>query len=653
MTATRGRRSGSARRPASGAARLLSLWSDSALDEVEAADAPRRVGSRSTSSRRTASGRSTTGRSTGGRASGSGSGSRSAGARPPGARSATTRSAGTRTTATRSTAGRSTASGGAGVGAARRTGGSGTRRTVPASARPTARTAASERHDEGRWDDDGGHGDGHRTIRPAYRDGGPDDGVWVDDGPPTPKARSRGAGGGANGRSRTSGASSRRAPARSRAGATRSRSTGAPTRPPARRTATGIRGGPAPSRAGGSRRRVVAEATAGFRPRRRPEPGRGSGRASRRSHPPVTEVGERMAAYLTATFLGLTLFGLVMVLSASAVPSLHQLADSPYYLFKRQAMWAGVGAVAFVVASRIDYRRVRFLAGPSMLVTLALLVAVLVPGLGIAENGSRRWLGVGPLVIQPSELAKLTLIVFVADLLARRERRMDRPELTVRPVMLILVTLSGLIVVQPKLGTPIIMSSVVIMMLFVSGARMRSLFSWVTVAGVAATILAYAAPYRRQRLLAFMDPWKDPFGIGLQSVQSQVGIASGGLYGVGLGASRAKWGFLPFGYTDFIFAVVAEEIGLIGASALIAAFLLIAWLGLRTALGAPDRFGTLLAAGITCWLLVQAFLNIGMVLGVLPITGEALPFISAGGSSLVVTLTAAGLLTSVARRIRT
>jgi len=360
-----------------------------------------------------------------------------------------------------------------------------------------------------------------------------------------------------------------------------------------------------------------------------------------------------MAAYLTATFLGLTLFGLVMVLSASSVSSLHQLADSPFFQFKRQAMWAGVGAVAFIVASRIDYRRVRFLAGPSMLVTLALLVAVLVPGLGIAENGSRRWLGVGPLVIQPSELAKLTLIVFVADLLARRERRMDRPELTVRPVMLILVILSGLIVVQPKLGTPIIMSSVVILMLFVSGARMRSLLSWVTVAGVAATILAYSAPYRRQRLLAFMDPWQDPLGIGMQAVQSQVGIASGGLYGVGLGASRAKWGFLPFAYTDFIFAIVAEEVGLIGASALIGGFLLIAWLGLRTALGAPDRFGTLLAAGITCWLLVQAFLNIGMVLGVLPITGEALPFISAGGSSLVVTLTAAGLLTSVARRIRT
>ncbi|MDH5290178.1 MAG: putative lipid II flippase FtsW, partial [Acidimicrobiia bacterium] len=538
-------------------------------------------------------------------------------------------------------------------GTSRRDGSSGARRTVPATGRPSGRTAVEpERSDRGRLDHEWREDD-HRALPPTFRDGGSDDGIWADDGRERPAVRSRGTGAAPITRSRSAGPPTGRSSAQRRpAASSRSRSASSSGRAPARRSGSGIRNG-RPSGAGATRRRVTPEATAGFRSRRRPEPGRGGGRSSRRSHPPVTEVGERMAAYLTATFLGLTLFGLVMVLSASSVSSLHQLANSPFFQFKRQALWAGVGAVAFVVASRIDYRRVRFLAGPSMLVTLALLVAVLVPGLGIAENGSRRWLGVGPMVIQPSELAKLSLIVFVADLLARRERRMDRPELTVRPVMLILVILSGLIVVQPKLGTPIIMSSVVILMLFVSGARMRSLLSWVTVAGVAATILAYSAPYRRQRLLAFMDPWKDPLGIGMQSVQSQVGIASGGLYGVGLGASRAKWGFLPFAYTDFIFAIVAEEVGLIGASALIGGFLLIAWLGLRTALGAPDRFGTLLAAGITCWLLVQAFLNIGMVLGVLPITGEALPFISAGGSSLVVTLTAAGLLTSVARRIRT
>ena len=374
------------------------------------------------------------------------------------------------------------------------------------------------------------------------------------------------------------------------------------------------------------------------------------GKGKRRSAP-VTDAGERNAAFLTATVLGLTLFGLVMVLSASSVSS-QQFANSPFSQFKRQLIWAGIGAVAFLVASRIDYRRLRVLAKPLLVVSIVLLIALFVPGLGVSVNGSTRWLGVGPFVIQPSELAKLVLIIFIADLLARRERRMDRAELTVRPVMLVLLGLSVLIVPQPKLGTPIIMAAVTLLLLFVAGARMKSLVTWITLAVMGAGLLAYLAPYRRRRLLSFLNPWEDPLGDGLQAIQSQVGIASGGLFGVGLGASRAKWGFLPFAHTDFIFAIVAEEVGLIGASALIGGFLLIAWFGFKTAMLAPDRFGMLLATGITSWLLVQAFLNVGMVLGVLPITGEPLPFVSAGGSSLVTALAAAGLLTSVSRRAR-
>ena len=375
-------------------------------------------------------------------------------------------------------------------------------------------------------------------------------------------------------------------------------------------------------------------------------------RRGRRRDAPVTDAGERNAAFLTATVLGLTLFGLVMVLSASSVSSLYQYADSPFFQFKRQVMWAGIGALAFLAASRLDYRRLQPAAKPLLIVTIVLLVALFVPGIGISRNYSTRWLGVGPLVIQPSELAKLVLIVFMADLLARRERRMDRPELTVRPAMLVLGLLSVLIVAQPKLGTPIIMAGVTMLLLFVAGAQMKSLLAWLSLAVVGASLLAYLAPYRRRRLFSFLNPWEDPLGDGLQAIQSQVGIASGGLFGVGLGASRAKWGFLPFAHTDFIFAIVAEEVGLIGASALIGGFLLIGWFGFKTAMAAPDRFGMLLAAGITSWLLIQAFLNIGMVLGVLPITGEPLPFVSAGGSSLVTTLAAAGLLTSVSRRAR-
>jgi cell division protein FtsW len=330
----------------------------------------------------------------------------------------------------------------------------------------------------------------------------------------------------------------------------------------------------------------------------------------------------------------------------------YELSGSPFFQFKRQLIWAGIGAAAFVTANRVDYRRLRPMAKPLLILSIVLLVALFIPGVGVTRNFSTRWLGVGPFVIQPSELAKLVLIVFVADLLARRERRMDRPELTVRPVMLVLGLLSALIVVQPKLGTPIIMGAVTLLLLFIAGSQMRSLLAWLGAAMAVAGILAYLEPYRRDRLLSFLNPWDDPLGDGLQAIQSQVGIASGGLWGVGLGASRAKWGFLPFAHTDFIFAIVAEEVGLIGASAMIGAFLLIGWFGLQTALSAPDRFGMLLAAGITSWLMIQAFLNIGMVLGVLPITGEPLPFVSAGGSSLVTTLAAAGLLTSVSRRAR-
>ncbi|MEM7339137.1 MAG: putative lipid II flippase FtsW [Actinomycetota bacterium] len=366
----------------------------------------------------------------------------------------------------------------------------------------------------------------------------------------------------------------------------------------------------------------------------------------------MTDAGERNAAFLAATVLGLTLFGLVMVLSASSVSSLHVLEESAFFQFKRQLMWVGLGLVAFIVASRIDYRLLQRFAGPLLLISIALLFALFIPGLGHNVNGSTRWIVIGPAVVQPAELAKFVFIVFVADLLARRERRMDHPELTVRPVMLVLALLSGLMILQPKLGTPIILGGVALLMLFVAGARLNSLLAWCATAVVAASLAAYAAPYRRDRILAFINPWDDPQGIGLQSIQSQLGIASGGLFGVGLGAGRAKWGFLPFADTDFIFAIVAEEVGLIGASALISGFLLIAWFGFRAALSAPDRFGMLLATGITSWLLVQAFMNIGMVLGVMPITGEPLPFVSAGGSSLVTTLAAAGFLTNVARRAR-
>jgi cell division protein FtsW len=366
----------------------------------------------------------------------------------------------------------------------------------------------------------------------------------------------------------------------------------------------------------------------------------------------VTPSGARLSMMIGLVTIALTLFGLVMVLSASSVTSVHQFEASPFYQFQRQAAWAAIGGFAYFVARRIDYRMLQRFAPAFLGGAVLLLVAVLIPGVGRNINGSSRWLGVGPLVIQPSEIAKLVMIVFIADVLTRRAKKMDRPELTVRPVVTVVGLLSVLMILQPKLGTPLILAAVAMLMLFLAGARISSLASWAAVGVLGAALMAYAVPYRRARLLAFIDPWADPYGIGLQTIQSQVGIASGGLFGVGLGAGRTKWGFLPYAHSDFIFAIVAEEVGLIGAATLITAFLLLGYLGVRTALNAPDRFGMLLAAGITGWLLIQAFLNIGMAMGLLPITGEPLPFVSAGGSSLVMTLGAVGLLANIARQTR-
>lgn len=363
----------------------------------------------------------------------------------------------------------------------------------------------------------------------------------------------------------------------------------------------------------------------------------------------TTLAGQRNSGILTVVFLSLTLFGLVMVLSASQVTSLYD-SESPYSLFQRQVMWAGMGAVAFVVSSRIDYRWLQKLAVPFLIITVILLIAVLIPGVGKRINGSSRWLGIGPFVIQPGEFAKLAVVVFTADLLSRRSKQMHRPDITIKPVMLIIGGMSGLLLLQPKLGTTIVIAAVGILMLFVAGARLPHLFAWTATGTLIATAAAFGSDYRRARLLSFIDPWADPLGNGLQTIQSQIGIASGGWLGVGLGAGRAKWGFLPYAHSDFIFAIVAEEVGLLGAGALVLAFALVGYLGVRAAMNAPDRFGMLLAAGLTSWLLVQAFMNIAMSIGLMPITGEPLPFVSAGGSSLVTTLAAAGVLTNVAKR---
>jgi cell division protein FtsW len=247
-------------------------------------------------------------------------------------------------------------------------------------------------------------------------------------------------------------------------------------------------------------------------------------------------------------------------------------------------------------------------------------------------------------------VVKLTLLVWIADLLARRAKWMGNTRATLRPVLVVLVVVAALVMLQPNLGTTIIIVGIALAVCFVAGVPLAPIVSGGAAAAAIAILLALAAPYRRTRVLGFLDPWSDPLDQGYQSIQSLVGLASGGFAGTGLGASRAKWGFLPFAHTDFIFAIIGEELGLVGALVVVGLFVLLGVLGIRIALHAPDRFGLLLAVGVTAWFLLQAFVNIGAVIGLLPVTGVPLPFVSFGGSSLVFSMAGAGLLLAVARR---
>jgi len=378
--------------------------------------------------------------------------------------------------------------------------------------------------------------------------------------------------------------------------------------------------------------------------------------ASRARHP-ASRVGppsgRRSTAFvvLLGTVGVLTLLGTVMVLSASSVSDLR-LHGSAWYSFKRQLVYMGVGGVALVVALRTGYHAWRRLAMPLLVFSNGLLLAVLVSPFGVSANGSTRWLAFGGIQVQPAELTKLAVVLFCADLLSRPERDIRDTRATLNPVMLMLGAIGLLLMAQPDLGTLIVIAVTVFVVLYVAGTPLVPL-GLLGSLGLATTLaLSMHESYRRARLTAFMDPWADPLNSGYQSIQSLVGIASGGVTGVGLGASRAKWGFLPYAHTDFIFAVIAEELGLIGAALVIGLFVTLAAAGTRVAIGAPDRLGLLLAAGITVWFVGQAVVNIGAAVSALPVTGVPLPFVSFGGTALVVNLFATGILLNVARHSR-
>jgi cell division protein FtsW len=366
--------------------------------------------------------------------------------------------------------------------------------------------------------------------------------------------------------------------------------------------------------------------------------GADSREAARRIEAPVVH------GLLVLVTLALVAFGLVMVYSASSARAAIAQGDPAYYL-KRQAVYAAFGLLLFVVLARLDYRTFKRFAGPFLCVSLVLLAFVLVAGRSV--NGARRWIELGPVTVQPSELAKIALAVWVAAFLARKPAPATLGAL-LRPVGLVTGLAALLVLAEPDLGTAIAFAIVVGAIVLVSGTRLRVLATAGGLTVGLVLLVSWLTPYRRARLITFLDPWADPQGAGFQAVQAQIALGSGGLFGHGLGESVQKVYYLPEASTDMIFAIVGEELGLVGATAVILAFVLFGYAGFRIALACRDPFGKRLGAALTALVCGQAAVNLGAVLGFAPLTGVPLPFVSAGGSSLVISLAAVGILLNIA-----
>jgi cell division protein FtsW len=347
---------------------------------------------------------------------------------------------------------------------------------------------------------------------------------------------------------------------------------------------------------------------------------------------------------LVLVTLGLVAFGLVMVYSATSAAALLGDGDPVHYL-KRQGIYALLGLTLLIVASRADFRRLRPLAPGLLLLTFALCVAVLF--FGPPVNGARRWLVLGPATFQPSELAKLAVVIWTAAYLSGRRLPRSLGALA-RPVGVVVALFAGLILLEPDLGTAIALVVAVGALLLVAGVPLRTLGAAAAVAGTLGALAVWLEPYRRERFLSFLDPWSDAQGSGFQVVQATIGIGSGGLLGQGLGQGVQKIFYLPEAHTDMIFAIVGEELGLVGTAAVVCGYAAFAFAGLQIALAARDPFGKLLAAGLTALVCGQAAMNLAAVLGLAPLTGIPLPFLSYGGSNLVVQLASVGVLLNIA-----
>jgi cell division protein FtsW len=419
-----------------------------------------------------------------------------------------------------------------------------------------------------------------------------------------------------------------------------------------REVTAGSARGSRPSSVAERRQRALERLHHGDRPARKAA-GRRAVKAPTAEKPALFDVqrGPAPAAFyvigvVVAMFV---LLGLVMVLSASAGVEAAK-GRSPYGIFSRQATWAAIGLVGMITAMRMHLTWVKRLAIPLVVIAGLGMGLPFVPGIGATVNDARAWVTMGSFSVQPSEFLKLALVLFSADLLVRRHDQLSDVRRSLRPIALVAAFAAGACLLQGDLGSAIVMTAIVLAVAFIGGVPLSPMLATGLVAAIAALGFVFSTEYRYQRFTAFLDIAGHRDHLSYQTYQGFLSIADGGLTGSGVGAGNGKLGYLPLAHSDFIFAVIADELGFVGSTAVIGGFMLLVWFGIQTALAAPDRFAMLLAGGITTWFGVQAVINLGGVTGLMPVTGLTLPFFSAGGSSLFVSMTAAGLLLNVARR---
>ncbi|HEY8869559.1 MAG TPA: putative lipid II flippase FtsW [Candidatus Limnocylindrales bacterium] len=389
-----------------------------------------------------------------------------------------------------------------------------------------------------------------------------------------------------------------------------------------------------------SRKGVPATRVAGAAERRAPVKAR-AGTVTRERHLPDYSI---LVAVVT-----LAAVGILMVYSSSAMKAFLE-NDNTFAIVGPQIVWAALGVVVMLVTMRVDYRYLRLISVPAYSIAIVLLVLVFAPGLNRVVGGSARWLTIGPLpAVHPAEFAKLALIIYLAHWMARRGSAIRTFRGGILPFLLIVAPILALVFREPDLGTTAIIGLASFTMLFVAGVSLWR-FAILGLTALGSLLVAGLRGYQMDRIQTWLNPWADPTGKGFHTIQGLIALGLGGAFGAGLGESRLAGGlFLPNASNDFIFAIIGEEFGFIGAVVVVGLFLVLGYAGIKTALGAPDTFGALLAAGITAWLCLQAFVNIAVVVALVPVTGITLPFISAGGSSLTISFAAAGILLSISR----